>query len=216
MARAFTTICCLILCLVTSAPAQDTNVLDLTKLRASSEQTMTGSGGGLGPSMSTPKTTSLKVTLKSLNKTNYYLGERVSYEIMLQNITTHTVVIPWTPDQLSVKPSLKEYPSGYMEGNISLFISDKSSGDQFLDVQSLYGSHLVPNSLKKLRPGERVRILAAGKINLIDANFYSRMLPRLPQTFIVKARVTFDTIPKSSHYTHSESTNRLSITINKR
>lgn len=51
------------------------------------------------------------VTLQSLDKTVYRLGEEITFEIGIQNIGLETILVPWTPNLADIWSRLIRRPS---------------------------------------------------------------------------------------------------------
>lgn len=110
------------------------------------------------------RTAPLKVTLLSLDADSYQLGANVIYEVMLENVSRELQVIPWSPDENKIKPQGQAEPPGYLDAFLSLVVRDKDLGEQLIAVRGLYGSEMAQASLKRLLPGEKVRIRAQGRM----------------------------------------------------
>ncbi|MGH9879388.1 MAG: hypothetical protein ACRD5H_17290, partial [Nitrososphaerales archaeon] len=138
---------------------QNDDFLDLRRISLSTGEKRTGGGQGGGAvagHIRAPKIVPLKITLSSLNKSNYQLGEEVIYDVILENVTKNTIVIPWSPDRDKTRPNDQNTPSGYLEAFLSLVVKDEGKGEQFIAGQGLFGSKLAPGSLKSLTPGQKV------------------------------------------------------------
>ena len=184
------TVICLCLFVIPTAQAQSDSFLDLTKVKPpkneklfdSRDLTLSVSNDTRFPRLP------LKITLLSLDKGSYQMGDEVIYDVVIRNVGQDIVVIPWSPDRDQVKPEEKTYPPGYVDATLSLVITDKVLGEQMIYGPSLYGSEYVPSSLKKLRPGQAVRIRAPSHWALMSDDASQGILSRLPQTFAVRAR----------------------------
>lgn len=155
---------------------EDENFLDLTKYKPVEKQPDAGTAatgmrvqdtrfnpspnGKHDPVRMAP----LKVTLLSLDADSYQLGGNVTYEVTLENVSQELQVIPWSPDENKVKPQGQTEPPGYLDAFLGLVVRDKDLGEQFIAVRGLYGSELTQGSLKRLQPGEKVRIRAQGRM----------------------------------------------------
>jgi len=220
MRNGLTTILCLSLLFVPIAQHQDDNFLDLTKNRPPQKKRthLVGKGGGVGVGngLHMQKTVPLKLTLLSLDKRSYQLGDHWIYEVILENITRDTLVIPWSPDYDRVKPDEEKDPPGYLHAFLSLVINDEVSGQQFMPGEVIYGSELVPGSLKRLHPGQKVRIRASGQIYFGQADVYKRVLAKLPDRFDVRANFTLWDRPINPCYEPAVSTNSITIELKRR
>jgi hypothetical protein len=209
------------LCLLWSPSvlSQDGNFLDLTKIRQSAVSKMTGRGEGGGAVVGhirKPRSNPFKLTLLNLHKQSYQTGEEVVYDILLENMTNDSIVIPWSPDQNKVKPDENKTPPGYVEAFLSLITTDEVSGDQFIAGQGLYGSELAPGSLKKLGPKQSVRIRAPGQLSFFNADVARRVLATLPRKIEMRARYSLQERGFDSQFEPSTSINTVVIEVKKR
>lgn len=155
---------------------KDENFLDLTKYKLVEKQPDAGTAATgtrvqdtrFNPSPNgkrgTERTAPLKVTLLSLDAESYQLGATVTYEVTLENVSHELQVIPWSPDENKVKPQGQAEPPGYLDAFLSLVVKDKDLGEQLVAVRGLYGSEMAQSSLKRLLPGQKVKIRAQGRM----------------------------------------------------
>jgi hypothetical protein len=171
---------------------QDNDFLDLTKVTRTVTAKTTGRGGGIsstvGHTRRQPGADPFKITLLSINKRNYQLGDEVIYDILLENVAKNAVTIPWSPDQDAVRPDENILPPGSLESFISLVVTDDASGHQAVASHPIYGSELVSGSLKILRPGHSVRIRVPGQFVILDTEAAKGMLAKSPLKIEVRAR----------------------------
>jgi hypothetical protein len=82
--------------------AQQEELLDLTKIKVTKKERqgplMGGAWGDHTGHDRTPKIIPLKITLLSLDRPSYRLGETGIYEVRLENITNETSGLSWSPD----------------------------------------------------------------------------------------------------------------------
>jgi hypothetical protein len=170
------------------AQVSPSNVLDVSGPRPPGRSR--GIGGGIGGSDhdQRPVMAPFKVTLLGLDRSKYRLNDRVIFEMMLENMTGGNVVIPWSADRDTVDPDDGRHPPGYVDAFVDLVVDDTDCGRQTLSVEMLFGSQLVPSSLKDLRPGERVIIRAAGFVGILDSAVIGKILAKLPTTYNVRGR----------------------------
>ncbi|MBI1760920.1 MAG: hypothetical protein HYR56_05720 [Acidobacteria bacterium] len=105
---------------------------------------------------------------------------------------------------------------GVLDAFLSLVIKDEISGDQLVAGQALYGSQLLPNSLKKLRPGQSVRIRTPGILWFTDSDVTKRVLAKLPHMFEVQAYFNLSNPALALPYEPAVSTNRLTLDLKRR
>ena len=209
---------CLCLFVITTTHAQNDSFLDLTKVKPSKNEKLFGGGDiAIAASNDTriPRLP-LKITLLKLDKRSYLMGDEAIYEVVIKNVGPKIILIPWCPDREEVKPEEKTYPPSYMDATLSLVITDKILGEQIIDGSSLYGSEHVPSSLKKILPGQAVRIRAPGHWLLTSDDSLHGILSRLPQMFAVRARFTLLMHTLSPSPDPIVSNNSVSIELKKR
>jgi hypothetical protein len=202
-----------------SVLSQSRDFLDLTKAQHSTLDKGTGrSEGGRATVGHVRKQVSdpFKVTLLSLDKQSYQLGERVVYDILLENITNDPIVIPWSSDQRKVKPDDNKTPPRYTEAFLSLVLTTEVSGEQLIAGQGIYGSELVSGSLKRLLPKQAVRIRAPGQFIFFNVDVAKQMLVSLPRKIEVRARYSLQERSFNSQFEPSASANSLVIEVRKR
>lgn len=208
------------LCLfaIPTAQAQNNSFLDLTKVKPpkteklfdSRDLTLSVSNDTRFPRLP------LEITLLRLDKHSYQMGDEVIYDVVIRNVGQDIVVTPWSPDRDQVKPEEKTYPPGYMDATLSLVIRDEVLGEQRIYGASVYGSQLVPSSLKKLRPGQAVRIRAPSHWLLTSDDAARGILSKLPQTFAVRARYSVMGHTSSPWPEPVVSTNSIKVELKKR
>jgi hypothetical protein len=214
-------ICCCCLLVGPMWQQRDQGFLDLTKPRPPQKERgggrgEGGSGGGGDGVVSPRRVVPVRVTLLSLDKDSYQLGDQVIYEVMLENITNATLVIPWSDDYDRVKPDEETDPPGYLTATLYLVLGDRPAYDPFTALQGIYGSRLVSGSLKKLLPGQTVRIRAPGTWWFYSEDEEKRVLAMVPHTFEVRARFTLQDRPINPRYEPALSANSLAVELTKR
>jgi hypothetical protein len=212
MKRRLTTMFCLWFLQAPMIQAQQEELLDLTRIKVTKKERqgpLSGSGMmGFAGHDRTPKIIPLKITLLSLDRPSYRLGETVVFEVRVENITQEIVVLPWSPDIDAVKPDEESDPPGYMDAYLTLVVRVDISGDQTVIGQPLYGSELEPGSLKPLWPGETVRIRVPGRWYLPE------LKEKLPHSFEVRADLGFlRGIDRERYEWQVQSTNTLKVEL---
>lgn|SRR5262249_54907217 len=171
---------------------QDNDFLDLTKATLAGSERSIGRGQGKGYTgmghTREIRVNPFKITLLGLNKNSYQIGDEAVFDVEIENITKNPVVIPWSADYNKVKPDEEKTPPGYLEANLSLILVDGISGEQLTIGQGLYGSELLPGSLKKLEPKHPVRIRTPSRLFFLRADTNSQILSRLPLRVEMQAR----------------------------
>ena len=199
------------------AQRQVGDLLDLTKdIPPQKERVSGGSGGGpilIGSTIK--KEVPLRITLLHFDKLAYRLGEQIVYEVRLENVSNHDLTLPWSLDLDKVKPDEKKDPPGYLTSSLSLVFNDPIYGIEFVGLASLYGSQLVPDSLKVLRPNERVRIRAARTFFFGDARISDRVIRELPIRLDLSAYFNLQDRPFDPTYDSSFSQNCINVQLEK-
>lgn len=212
------TVIYLCLFVIPTAQAQSDSFLDLTKVKPPTSGKLFGGGDiVISASNDTPfQRLPLEITLLRLDKRSYQMGDEVIYDVVIRNVGQDIVVIPWSPDRDQVKPEEMTYPPGYVDATLSLSITDEVLGEQLIYGASVYGSEQVRSSLKKLRPGQAVRIRAPSHWALMSDDASQGILSRLPQTFAVRARFSLMKHTFSPSPEPVVSTNSVTVELKKR
>lgn len=201
-------------------PAQTgkTELLDLTRnrpiLRHRPWRVIEGSGGGLTSGWHPPPPR-LKIALLQTEKTSYQFGDEAVFEILIENITKEVVVIPWSAELDIVKPDDDRDPPGYASALLSLVIEAPPYGWVLLASHSIYGSNVMAGSLKRLAPGEKVRIRAPGMLYVGDAAASEQIAKRLPGKYEVHAEFSLFESEFHSKFEQFISENGLFIRLRK-
>jgi len=163
--------------------------MDLTDniFRERSRQTRTMGGGCSGSPHGMPDSRSrVTVTVVSLDKTRYRIGEEVTFEITVTNSGKKTIVVPWTPHlgDLELADTRSSYK--YRVGVVLLLFRDPE-GVQFPIWESLYGSLNVAGTLRELSPGEWFTVRGRKRLEPYDQNWGKK---ELRESGIVVANVS--------------------------
>lgn len=196
---------------------QDPNFLDLTAYD-SAEDRPQRTGGGVASSVGGAdilKAAPLGVILQRLDRRNYHFGEQVIYEVTLQNISKDVLTIPWSPDLNRLGLNGQFNQPGYTEASLSLVAEDEIAGPQFIDSQRIFGAPGVSSSLKKLRPGESIRIRAAGSWQFTDSSVARRVFAKSLYTVKVRAYFRLEGSSSSPNYRTAISTNSQTVVLRK-
>jgi hypothetical protein len=179
----------LLLCLVPIAiPAQDVGYIDLTDnvFRESTRRVRTGGGSCGGTSYSQKSQSEVTVTVVSLDKSRYQIGEEATFEIKILNSGKRTIVVPWTPHLGDLEPDDSQIPYKYRVGTVELLFSDPE-GRGFFVLESLYGSRRLPGSLRELEPAQWFTVRGRKRIVLFGENWGKKALR---DSGFVEAKVT--------------------------
>ena len=98
----------------------------------------------------------LKLTLVSVDRTDFVYGEEFIYEVLIENTGREPITLPWSPDLGAFVQPAPRIPAGYLRGSVYLQVESASGQPAvlaLLDLQPLYGSDEVPRSRLSLAPG---------------------------------------------------------------
>jgi hypothetical protein len=173
----------------------DDDFLDLTKYAlpareaVSEEQTAAGAVEVVGGTGVRKAELPIKITLLSLDRESYTLGDKGFFDIALENIGKEPVLIPWSPDPRIGTPSQGTAVPGNLHAVISLLAGRTAATGERVDTFGLYGSEFVHGSLKRLEPGRKVRIRVPFTWQFFDEETPARLLKRPAQRLIVRAQI---------------------------
>ena len=149
-----TVVACIFISL--TAIGQEIGYIDLSDntFRGSSRQVRNGGGScGSSPHAEDKSRAKFTVTLVSLDKTHYRLGEEVTFEIRILNGGKKSVVVPWTPHLGDIEPADRGAGYRYRVGVVQLSFLDPE-GFELPVFENLYGAQDAPGSLRQLAPGQ--------------------------------------------------------------
>lgn len=198
--------------------AQGGDFLDLTKIKTRSTKKTGGEKGRQEVSMSLSersRPSPVTITILKSDKRYYHFGDEIMFDVMLENITHGILTIPWSGDRYRAKPDDDHDPPGYVYAFLSLWIKDDSFGEHLVSGHGIYGSQLTARSLKKLLPGQRVRIRAPSLLHINSANVSERVLGKLPRKFEIKANLSLSD-GTSPRYETAISPNSITIEVKRR
>jgi hypothetical protein len=100
----------------------------------------------------------LTITLASLDRARYVVGDKVVYEVVVTNTSGRALRFPTLVDPRIVRRGMSEATLA----RVGLIFEDAVFGMQIVASQTLYGATAVPNSMELLQPGDSLRIRASG------------------------------------------------------
>ena len=115
-----------------------------------------------------PLKPSLSILSLKFDRENYTIGQEFIYEVVVKNVSGGDLIIPIESDGFKVINNVKDKPpSGFLVVAISLVTYDENKDKfdreyEYFTTIGLYGSDLLPSSLKTLKPDESVTIRARG------------------------------------------------------
>jgi len=177
-------------CMIAGIPglmAQE--LLDLVKAaeeRVAAGEPRSGSAGGgrVWASGMTLKPLPLVLTLRSVSPQKLSYGERLVYEVSVKNTGTDAIEFPWSPERIEPLP---EVPGD----TLSLVTKDDAGREWFVAVQGIYGREDAEGSIKRLEPGDEVRIRGGGIVQMGFVDRVAPLLASLPSEFNLHARLVF-------------------------
>ncbi|MGH9241071.1 MAG: hypothetical protein ACRD3G_23760 [Vicinamibacterales bacterium] len=115
---------------------------------------------GIGATSHPKYVTSLKLTLLSVDVSDFVYGDYFTYEVLVENTGSAPVILPWSPNKGAFARPVQYIPAGFRTGSLHLQVESAGSADwlAMLDGQSLLGSNEVPGSLLELAPGRTARV----------------------------------------------------------
>jgi hypothetical protein len=138
----------------------------------------------------------LKVTLLSLDRLSYRPGDSAVYEVLLENVGSNIVRLPWSPDIAAFKPILNRAPNTVRRG--SLFLEIQSAQDSkrlaWLEPQPLLGNEGINGSVVSLRPGEKALVRTPAHWRSSDRD-RARLLAQANGLVRVAAMLALDEYP---------------------
>ena len=162
--------------------------------------------------MPTPKSLPIKITLLSIDQTNLALGDPATFEVSLENVSPVSLTIPWGApiDRERIDPGPEE-PPGFLTAIISL-----CSNEDQVASSAVFGSRLVPRSLRSLKPGEQVRVRAYTRISILDSTLIGKLLTDID----LKARFDFqggypEDLPPAQPWLPAVSANSIRVRLQK-
>jgi hypothetical protein len=159
--------------------AQEIGRLDLTDLHPRDRIRVPHTfGGECGGGANFTSNNELTITLVSLDKTSYSLGDEVTHEVKVQNSGKAPVEIPWTPHSGDLEPadSLESYT--FLHAAISLTFTDPDSNRSFAIYANSFGS--LDRSTRKLLPGEWIFVRAHQKIEAYEEWWWTKIKDSSP------------------------------------
>jgi hypothetical protein len=116
------------------------------------------------------------MTVISINRNQYELGEQITYEVLIRNDGQLPVTFPWSPD-VALFNRLNRAIAGMRNGSLFLQAED-AEGHTLANLESqvLVGAPDEPNTLEVLAPGDtaRIRLPGAWRTSDVEASMVLR------------------------------------------
>jgi hypothetical protein len=189
-----------------SWPQQNIPTLDVTgatvETRRYEPLSTSATGGGVGSSIRVKQP--VELTLNNVQVAHGPLGEKLIYEITLENLTDQPIDIPWAPNPRDIEPSpLRPYQ--YQIAQFGLLLIDSSGEARVLQDVTIFGS-LASHTLQQLRPHERIQIrAAAGMRSPTEHTLQGNKRPAL-RAFWSQSHATVTGSPPNLHETRVQET----------
>jgi hypothetical protein len=156
------------------------DLVDL-ELRAAEAPIGGGSGSCGGASHEPPPTTSLDITLLSLDKSRYLMGDDVEFVVKVTNAGNQPVLLPWDPHGADFEEKAAGDDYRYVSISMLLELSDGRE-KELMTGWSLFGSPDVAGSLLELQPGNWVQVRAKSGLEIYSDNEFQHRLHSGPET----------------------------------
>lgn len=109
----------------------------------------------------------LRTTLVSLDRSHYQIGDEPVFEVTVENVGARPLKIPFSPHLADLQPKDPSQKFSYRRLDITLWVA---AGEQWTGNTggsvALYGSDGRPGTMLTLNPGEWVRIVGRGDLEL--------------------------------------------------
>jgi hypothetical protein len=144
------------------------HVLDLLTYSVTPDNSVTANPsrippGGGSVSEGSQRPGSLRMTLLSMDRSDYETGDPITYEVRLENTGNRPVVLPWSPDRVLFQAPGPALPRP-VEAAIFLEVLERGGSKTLtlLEPRMLFGSQAILGSLETLAPGETAWIRVPG------------------------------------------------------
>jgi len=182
-----------------SSTSQEAGYKDLVDIELRTAEARVGLGGGGcgGASHEPPPTTSLDITLLSLDKSRYVMGDDLEFVVKISNVGNEPVLLPWDPHEADFEE--KAGGDGYRYVSISLLLElSDGRAKELMTGWGLLGSPDVAGSLRELRPGNWVQVRAKSKLEIFSDNEFTHRLYSGPETELtIRPSLLADTVTVS-------------------
>jgi len=158
--------------------AQEVGSIDLTRGTARTElrrpPSVQGTDGARGSNTqfhtcfdSSNNAGALRTTLVSLDRAEYQIGDKLTFEVTVENIGSAPMSIPIFPHLADLKPEDPAEKFGYSKLELVLWIAAGAEWSANTGgAASLYGADDHADTMLKLNPGESVRIIGKSNVGL--------------------------------------------------
>lgn len=187
--------------LAVSSISQEAGYKDLAEVELREAKAPIGGGSGsCGFSSHEPApTTSLNITLISVDQTRYVMGDDVESVVKLTNVGKGPVLLPWDPHTADFEERALDGDYRYVGISMLLELSDGwGKGKELMAAWHLFGSPDVAGSLLELQPGNWVQVRAKSKLQFFpDNEFQHRLYSGQETDFTISPSLLADTVTVS-------------------
>ena len=183
---------------VSTTIAQESGWLDLTDLHPRERiRAPHGAGGEIGGGTGIDPTLESTITLVSLDKSSYSMGEEITFEVKVQNTGREAIEIPWTPHLGDLEPAESSQPYTYLHAAISLNFTETDSNRSFSIYANSYGSADVAGTTRKLLPGQWIFVRARQKVEAHEEWWWTKIKDSSPLSVKVSASLMLNKVTYS-------------------
>jgi hypothetical protein len=160
---------------------QEIGYLDLTtpapRMPIRSAKRFSGESCGMGAPTTRPDVT---ITLISLDKSQYSLGEKVTFEAKIENSGKETIQVPWCAELAALEPSDPSQSFSYCSASFGVVLTVPDSNHYLFVSGFSYGSTDLSSSIRELRPGQSFTVRARDMIEGFDKWWAARLTESAP------------------------------------
>jgi hypothetical protein len=165
-----------------------------------------GIGGGECVFSGSSPTSDATITLVTLDKGQYSIGEDVTFEAKIQNSGKEKIEMPWTPHLGDLEPADSTKSYAYLQGAVALKFTDPIASRSFSVYANFYGSPDVPGSTRELLPGQSILVRVRRKIDVYEEWWWRRVKESPPLTVNASANFLLNRVTYSPNETQSSGT----------
>lgn len=176
--------------------SQEAGYKDLVDIELRTAEAPMGGGSGScgGSSHEPPPTTSVDITLLSVDKSRYTMGDDLEFLVKITTVGNEPILLPWDPHEADFEEKAKGDDYRLVGISMLLELSDGRE-KELMTGWDLLGSPDVAGSLLELQPGDWVQVRAKSKLEIFTDNELQRTLYSGPGTNLkIKPSLLVDTV----------------------
>jgi len=160
-----------------SSISQEAGYKDLVAIELREAEAPMGGGSGScsGGSHEPPPTTLVDVTLVSLDKSAYAMGDDFEFVAKVTNVGKEPILLPWDPHEADFEEKAAGEDYRYASVSMLLELSDGLE-KEMITGWSLFRSPDLPGSLLEVQPGDWVQVRAKSKVEIFSDNEFQHRL----------------------------------------